>query len=241
MLMGLHKADRALRDGMSAEQVDALMSEPFGLPPTGLFGLIDLIGLDVMDFVGKNLAINLPAGDAGRAFTGFPPQVQAMFARGQLGRKSGGGFYRMQRLDDGSKTKETFDLGAGEWRPAEAVVLPDSHLGPGVTLLDDADGRLAWEIMGETLCYAAGLVPEIADDIVNIDRAMRLGFAWRQGPFELLDTLGADKAVAKLEAAGRDLPGMLRVLKEAGAETFYRAEGSQYLGTDGRFHPVPPE
>ncbi|MEE8453403.1 MAG: 3-hydroxyacyl-CoA dehydrogenase NAD-binding domain-containing protein [Limibaculum sp.] len=241
MLMGLHKADQALRDGMSAERIDALMSGPFGLPPTGLYGLIDLIGLDVMDLVGKNLAINLPEGDAGRAFAGFPRHVQAMLERGQLGRKSGGGFYRVQRLDDGSKTKETFDLGAEDWRPAEPVVLPDSHLAPGVMMRDDADGQLAWEIMGETLCYAAGLVPEIADDIVSIDRAMRLGFAWRQGPFELLDTLGADKVIEKLDRAGRDLPRMLRGLKEAGAESFYRAEGAQFLGTDGRFHPVPPE
>ncbi|MCH8037899.1 MAG: 3-hydroxyacyl-CoA dehydrogenase, partial [Proteobacteria bacterium] len=226
---------------MPGERIDALMSGPFGLPPTGLFGLIDLIGLDVMDLVGKNLAINLPAGDAGRAFAGFPEPVQAMLERGQLGRKSGGGFYRMQRLDDGSKLKETFDLGTGDWRTAEAVALPDSHLGPGVMLLDDADGRLAWEIMGETLCYAAGLVPEIADDIVSVDRAMRLGFAWRQGPFELLDALGADKVIGKLGRAGRELPHMLRVLKEAGAETFYRSEGSRFLGTDGRFHSVPPE
>ncbi|MFQ5565744.1 MAG: 3-hydroxyacyl-CoA dehydrogenase NAD-binding domain-containing protein [Paracoccaceae bacterium] len=241
MLMGLHKADRVLADGTPAERVDALMSGPFGLPPTGLFGLIDLIGLDVMDFVAKNLAINLPADDAGRAFTGFPPRVQAMFDRGQLGRKTGGGFYRVQRLDDGSKLKETFDLGTAGWRPAEAVKLPDSHSGPGVMLRDDADGRLAWEIMGETLCYAAGLVPEIADDIVNIDRAMRLGFAWKRGPFELLDALGADRVIEKLDRAGRELPRMLRVLGEAGAESFYRAEGSEFLGTDGRFHPVPPE
>ena len=84
-------------------------------------------------------------------------------------------------------------------------------------------------------------MPEIADDIVNIDRAMRLGFAWKKGPFELLDTLGTDRVIEKLGHAGRDLPRMLQVLKEAGAETFYRAEGSQFLGTDGRFHPVPPE
>jgi 3-hydroxyacyl-CoA dehydrogenase len=241
MLMGLHKADRALRDGMSAERIDALMSAPFGLPPTGLYGLIDLIGLDVMDLVGKNLALNLPEGDAGRAFAGFPPRVQAMLERGQLGRKSGGGFYRMRRLDDGSKVKETFEPGAGQWRPAEAVELPASDLDPGVMMQGDADGRLAWEIMGETLCYAAGLVPEIADDIVGIDRAMRLGFAWKKGPFELLDALGADRVIEKLDRDGRALPGMLRVLKAAGAESFYRAEGSQYLGLDGQYHPVSPE
>ena len=241
MLMGLHKGERAREEGMSIERVDALMSQPVGLPATGLYGLIDLIGLDVMDFVGKNLAINLPDGDAGRAFTKFPTNIHAMLERGQLGRKSGGGFYRVQRLEDGSKNKEAFDLGSESWRPAEAASLPETHLGPAVMLGDDADGRLAWEIMGETLCYAASLVPEIADDVVNVDRAMRWGFAWKKGPFELLDALGPERVIAKLEEAGRDLPCMLQVLKEAGAASFYRAEGSEYLGLDGAYHALPPE
>ncbi len=110
MLSGLHHAGAALDAGVNMETIDALMSGPVGLPPTGLYGLIDLIGLDIMDFVGKNLDINLPANDSGRKFTGFPMAEQAMLERGQLGRKSGGGFYRMQKLEDGSKKKETFDL-----------------------------------------------------------------------------------------------------------------------------------
>ena len=164
-----------------------------------------------------------------------------MLERGQLGRKSGGGFYRMQRHEDGSKSKETFDLATEAWRPAEEVTLDDSHQGADAMLRDDAEGRLAWEIMGETLCYAAGLVPEIADDIVNVDRAMRWGFAWKKGPFELLDSLGPDKVIAKLESTGRALPRMLGTLKTSEGESFYRAGGAEFLGLDGQYHPVPPE
>ena len=164
-----------------------------------------------------------------------------MHGRGQLGRKSGGGFYRVKRLDDGSKLKETFDLGTEKWRPTEDATLPEADLDPAIMLCEDAKGRLAWEIMGETLCYAAGLVPEIADDIVNIDRAMRWGFAWKMGPFELLDALGPEKVIKKLEAAGRGLPGMLNVLRRADAKSFYRKAAGEYLGRDGVYAALPPE
>ncbi len=87
--------------------------------------------------------------------------------------------------------------------------------------------------------YAAGLVGQIADDIVNIDRAMRWGFAWKQGPFQLLDVLGPGRVIARLEAEGAACPKMLAVLKEAGAASFYRGDGADYLGLDGAYHPVP--
>ncbi len=108
MLSGLHLAKPFLADGMTQESVNAVLGKPVGLPPTGLYGLIDLIGLDVMDLVGKNLAVNLPAGDAGHRFTEFPGAEQRMLERGQLGRKSRqlGGFGRVQKLDDGSKLTE---------------------------------------------------------------------------------------------------------------------------------------
>ena len=241
MLTGLHHGGKALDEGLNMETIDALMSGPVGLPPTGLYGLIDLIGLDVMDFVGKNLAINLPAGDVGADFTAFPKAEQAMLERGQLGRKSGGGFYRMQKLDDGSKKKETFDLKTGDWRDALTIELDDSHRTLDVLLGDDAEGRFAWHTMGGTLSYAADLVPQISDDVVNVDRAMRWGFAWARGPFELLDALGPNKVIAKIEASGLHVPNMLAVLRDAGADSFYRNDGTEFLGTDGTYHPVPPE
>ncbi|MGI9646278.1 MAG: 3-hydroxyacyl-CoA dehydrogenase family protein [Ilumatobacteraceae bacterium] len=240
MLSGLHLAKPFLADGMTQETIDGVLGKPVGLPPTGLYGLIDLIGLDVMDLVGKNLAVNLPEGDAGRAYTSFPPEEQRMLDRGQLGRKSRelGGFGRVQKLDDGSKKKETFDLVAEEWRDAVAPDLDGVPAELGEVLFEDsAQGRLAWQIFGGTLRYAAGLVPEIADDIVNIDNAIRWGFNWAQGPFELLDTLGPARVIAKIEAEGAELPAMLQVLKDASAGTFYR--DGQYLDRDGNYRPMP--
>ncbi|MEM8949439.1 MAG: 3-hydroxyacyl-CoA dehydrogenase NAD-binding domain-containing protein [Pseudomonadota bacterium] len=241
MLSGLHKATAARAEGLSMEEIDALMGAPVGIPGTGLYGLIDLIGLDVMDFVGKNLTINLPDGDPGHAYTSFPETERAMLERGQLGRKSGGGFYRMLKADDGSRTKETFDLATETWRPATKIALEAPH-DRAETLLfaDDAKGRFAADLMGGTLAYAADLVPEIADDIVNIDRAMRWGFNWQKGPFELLDLIGPLRMSQALAAESQPLPRMLDVLREADATSFYRHDGAEYLGLDGSYHPVPP-
>ncbi|MCP1336252.1 3-hydroxyacyl-CoA dehydrogenase family protein [Futiania mangrovi] len=242
MLSGLHKAKAALKAGLTQETIDALMGRPVGLPSTGLYGLIDLIGLDIMDLVGKNLSVNLPEGDAGRAFTALPHAEQAMLARGQLGRKTGAGFYRMLKAEDGSRRKETFDLTTETWREAEdaALTAPNDH---AETLLfaETDEGRFAWDLMGGTLAYAADLVPEISDDIVNIDRAMRWGFSWGKGPFELMDAVGPAKIAARIEAEGRPLPAMLQVLKNEGGETFYGDGGASFLGRDGVRRPVPQE
>ncbi|MDX1595153.1 MAG: 3-hydroxyacyl-CoA dehydrogenase NAD-binding domain-containing protein [Gammaproteobacteria bacterium] len=242
ILSGLHKGRAALEGGLTMEKIDALMSAPVGLPPTGLYGLVDLIGLDVMDLVGKNLAANLPEGDVGREYAAFPPTEQAMLERGQLGRKSGGGFYRVTKRDDGSKLKEVFDLLDEAWRVAEEVTLEPEHADASSLLFADTpEGRFAWDLMGGTLCYAADLVPEISDTVVGVDRAMRWGFNWQRGPFEMLDALGPDRVIARLEDEGRALPRMLAVLRDAGAEAFYRNDGSECLGPDGQWQAVEPE
>ncbi len=240
MLSGLHLAEPFLTDGMTSETVDAVLGGPVGLPPTGLYGLIDLIGLDVMDLVGKNLALNLPVDDVGRKYTSFPPVIQAMADRGQLGRKARGvgGFYRVDRAEDGSKQKLTFDLVAEEWRDAVAPDLDGVPGDLGAVIWDDTPhGQLAWQIFGGTLRYAADLIGEISDDIVNVDNAMRWGFNWVHGPFEMLDTLGPKRVHDRIVAEGGDVPKMLAVLVEAGAESFY--QGDSYLGLDGRYHQIP--
>jgi 3-hydroxyacyl-CoA dehydrogenase len=236
MLSGLHKAEAALAEGLAMEEIDALIARPFGIPSTGLFGLIDLIGLDVMDLVGKNLAANLPPGDPGLAYTRLPAAAQAMLERAQLGRKTGGGFYRLLQRDDGTRAKETFDLVIGSWRPSRTVELDARHQ-DAASLISGTDpaGRFAWDLMGGTLCYAADLIPEIADDIVNVDRALRWGFNWAKGPFELLDALGPRRVAERLDAEGRPLPRMLQFLRTAGAERFYQGDG-RHLGLDGAWH-----
>lgn len=245
MLSGLHLAKPFLADGMSQETVNAVLGKPIGLPPTGLYGLIDLIGLDVMDLVGKNLAVNLPAGDAGHRFTAFPAAEQRMLERGQLGRKSRqlGGFGRVQKLDDGSKLAETFDLVTEQWRPTAEPDLEGVPAELGAVMFDEsAAGQLAWQIFGGTLRYAAGLVPEIADDIVNIDNAIRWGFNWALGPFEMLDAIGPDRVIDKIRAEGGELPAMLQVLADSDSPTFYKVladDQRQYLARDGSWHDLP--
>ena len=241
MMMGLYRAGEALKNGLSMEDIDAQMSAPMGLPVTGLYGLIDLIGLDVMDLVGENLAANLPSGDLCMEYTKLPAPERAMLKRGQLGRKAGAGFYRVEKLKDGGRKTEVYDLMDQTWRNKNTVDIDKTHSVPSAMFIDDEQGHLAWEIMGGTLVYAAGLVPEIADDIVNIDRAMKWGYAWNWGPFEMLDEVGPINVIEKLMQENHPLPKMLQVLKDFDSKSFYRNNGKEFLGLDGTYHATPEE
>ncbi len=242
MLAGLHTGTRLRAEGLSPELADAVMSKPMGLPPTGLYGLIDLIGLDIMDSVAKNLAANLPAGDVGEASARLPTIEQQLLEAGQLGRKTGGGFYRVSKNEDGSKNRETYDLDTGNWRPAVVAELnADEQDFSTALFVDSLAGKFAWELMGGTLAYAADLVPDISDDIVNVDRAMRWGFNWSQGPFEMLDAIGPQKFVERLQAEGKAVPNMLAKLLESGNSYFYRDDNSEYFTVDGSYKKVPVE
>ena len=239
ILCGLHQAEQALMSGdLTLEQVDALMSTPLGFPPTGLYGLVDLIGLDVMHHVGENLKTNLPANDPGRQYITLPPATRALYDRGQIGRKSGGGFYKLLRHEDGSKTRQVFDLRTDEWRD-ESPADPETRDLKTLIAANDPAANLVSTVMLNTLTYAANLVPDIADDIVNIDRAMRWGFNWQQGPFEMLDKLGLENTQKALADKGLEIPRMLTVLKQSGNASFY-ADG-QYLTTDGKYQKMPAE
>ena len=162
-----------------------------------------------------------------------------MHDAGQLGRKVGGGFYRQTKTSEGERLKESFDLSREEWRAAQTPEMEGIPVELGEVVFDDsAEGELAWQIFGGTLNYAASLVPEIADDVLNIDNAIRWGFNWVHGPFEMLDHLGAGRVIDRIRAEGGELPMMLQILDQAGVDSFYRNQGSEYLGTDGRYHSV---
>ena len=153
-----------------------------------------------------------------------------MFDSGQLGRKTGGGFYRMQKLDNGEKKKEVFDLSNLEWRDAKKISI-DGDL--NMMLEDTEQGNYLWQVMGSTLAYAADLIPEIADDILNIDRAMRWGFAWSKGPFEMLDEIGPNNFINKCKENNISIPKMLQTLDESENDTFYK--DGKYLTKDGNY------
>ena len=231
----------ALEDGIAVEEADALLGRPIGAPKTGVFGLIDLVGLDLMPLVGRSLTQSLPADDPLRAIYVEPEIVATMIADGYTGRKGKGGFYR---LDPESKKREkqAVDLQTGEYAPARRPRLASVEESGGSlrALLDSRDrtGAYAWKVMSGTLAYAAGLVPEIADDVEAVDRAMRLGYNWKRGPFELIDDLGGEWFAGKLAAEDRNVPPLLQAAGDSGG--FYRVSEGRggHLAAGGVYRPI---
>lgn len=229
----------AVDAGLDIEDVDAIVGKPMGVPKTGVFGLLDLVGLDLMPHVNASLAAALPQGDMFHSLNRPLPLVEKMIADGYTGRKGKGGFYRVNR--EKNKAKESIDLRTGEYRATKrANVEAVKSMGRKLTKLLDHDsdhGRYAWRVLGQTLSYAAALVGDAADEIESIDEAMRLGYNWKFGPFELIDQIGVDWLAAKLEATGLPVPA---ILKTAQGKTFYRVENGtrQVLGMDGQYRDL---
>jgi 3-hydroxyacyl-CoA dehydrogenase len=227
-----------LDGGLTVEEADAVMSRPMGIPKTGVFGLLDLVGLDLSRHVVREMVAALPKGDAFHAAAREFPLIDDLIADGYTGRKGKGGFYRLN-MESGERVKEAIDLGTRAYSPVLRPRL-DSVRAAGRDLrklaeYPDKTGEFAWRVLSHVLVYAASLIPEIADDVAAADEAMRLGYAWKQGPFELADRVGANWLVERLEAEGRDVPDLLRKAAEAGG--FYRVEDGrlQFLTVDGDY------
>ena len=220
--------------GLTVEEADAIGGRPMGIPKTGIFGLIDLVGIDLMPLLQKSLGATLPEGDAFHATVRPMPLIEKMIATGYTGRKGKGGFYRLNR--EAGKRKETLDLATGEYRLPIKAQTPRGKLGELIAI-PGKTGEFAWAVLGQVLSYAASLVGTIADDIVGIDDAMKLGYNWKYGPFELIDQLGAAAFAKRLADEGKPVPA---ILTTAGDRSFYRIEGDkrQYLGLDGDYHDV---
>ncbi|MBE9556262.1 MAG: 3-hydroxyacyl-CoA dehydrogenase [Proteobacteria bacterium] len=228
----------ALDGGLTVEEADAIMGRPMGIPKTGVFGLLDLVGLDLSRHVAREMAASLPGTDAYLAIKRDVPLFEKLIADGYTGRKGKGGFYRLNR-EGGGREKEAIDLQTGEFAPALRPRL-ESIGAAGKDLrrlleFPDKTGQYGWRVLSQVLCYAASLIPEIADDVAAADEAMRLGYAWKEGPFQIADRIGVDWLVARLEEEGRDVPPLLARAAEAGG--FYRTEGGQlqFLTVDGEY------
>ena len=227
----------AMDAGLSVEEADAVMGKPFGFPNTGVFGLLDLVGLDLMPHINASMKASLPSEDAFHASARDIPLIQKMIADGYTGRKGKGGFYRINKT--AGKVKESIGLVTGEYQPSAKFALSSAAAKDARALLAGRDrySQYAWKTMGPVLAYAASLVPAISDDIVGVDEAMRLGFNWKSGPFELLDKLGPKAVAERLRAEGKPVPPLL---EQVGEGTFYKVEAGRraYFGTDGAYHPV---
>ncbi len=223
---------------LTVEEADAVAGPPMGVPRTGIFGLMDLVGIDLMPLVSGSLRRTLRNDDAFHAVHRDEPLIARMIAEGRIGRKGKGGFFQMQR-QGGQRTRLAIDLATGAYRPEQAPDLASLKLRDLRALCahDDRGGRYARALLLDTCGYAAALVPEIAGGIEDVDAAMRLGYNWREGPFELIDRVGAAWFADALRAAGRPVPPLLQAL---GDRSFYRVENGrlQAFGPDGGYHDV---
>ncbi len=231
----------AFEINLPIEEADLAMGRPLGIPKTGIFGLADLVGIDLLPYVSSSLRSALPGDDAFHAIDRAQPRIMAMIEEGYTGRKGKGGFYRLNKAG-GNRVKEAMDLATGTYhtarRPRLEGVAAARKGGPRALFeSDEPAASWAWRVMSKTLAYAVSLVPDITDDITAVDAAMRLGYAWKWGPFELLDKIGPAWFREKLAAAGEPVPPLL---EKVGDGTFYEiANGRLHvLAVDGGYKPV---
>ena len=210
--------------GLTPQQADAIFGRPMGIPKTGVFGLYDLIGIDLMSDVVQSLVNILPESDPFHSEATRIALMTQMIANGQTGNKQGQGFYR-----DGEAGREVLNLKDSTYEDAPRLNLPLAEKAEqqGVKhLLDDDSlyGQFAWRILSRTLSYAASLIPDVGNDAVGIDDAMKLGYNWIKGPFELIDEIGADEFIKRLE---NDQMAVPEFLEQARGSSFYRVSDNQ--------------
>jgi len=188
----------AIKMDLSIEEADAIFGRPMGVPKTGVFGLYDLIGIDLMADVLKSFIKELPTSDVFHEVAIEIPLVKNLIETGYTGRKGKGGFYRMNK-ESGKKILEAINLKNSEYSPSKKI---DLNINDKISLKelvsrDDKYGKYAWSVISKIILYASSLIPNVTKDYNNIDEAMRLGFNWTKGPFEMLEELGVNFFVDK--------------------------------------------
>tara|TARA_B100000768_G_scaffold122327_1_gene113213 strand:- start:504 stop:2726 length:2223 start_codon:yes stop_codon:yes gene_type:complete len=180
----------AFKMKLSIEEADAIFGRPMGIPKTGVFGLYDLIGIDLMADVLKSFIKELPEIDEFQEVAKEIPLVKKLIETGYTGRKGKGGFYRMNKVDN-KKILEAINLETGEYHPTQKINIKSEKVDLKALInRDDKYGQYAWSVISKIINYASSLVPGITDEFNDIDEAMRLGFNWSKGPFEMLEEIG---------------------------------------------------
>jgi 3-hydroxyacyl-CoA dehydrogenase len=225
------------QDGYSIEEIDALTGPAMGLPKSATFRTLDIVGLDVLVHVVRNLAQSLPH-DERRDLFEVPEFVTRMIEHKMLGDKTKQGFYKKlkgQEHEGGGKEILTLDLQTLEYRPRQKAKLPALDMAQNIedprqrvaTLIQSKDraGQFYQKVLGDAFHYAASRIPEISDDIVSVDNAMKWGFNWECGPFELFDAVGVDTMAEKWKKDNRPIPLLVEKLLGSGMKTFYEKAG----------------
>jgi 3-hydroxyacyl-CoA dehydrogenase len=251
--------------GMTFEEVDACTGPALGWPRSATFRLADLVGIDVLLHVIRNIHDNIP-NDESRELYRVPPLIEEMARRGWLGDKTGGGFYKRVKKSGGESEILTLDPAKMEYRPQQKARfasieagraiedtrerlkmlarLPDGQTGPAPEAKEgDRAQKFIWGVISGMCLYAARRVPEISDSIVDVDRAMRWGFGWELGPFETWDAIGAEAMARQLEKEGQALPPLVTELLSSGKKSFYQsAQGeTSYFDIAGHLYKDVPQ
>ena len=229
--LGIYFIQRAykatIEHGLSVEQADAMLGRPIGLPKTAVFSLMDLVGIDLIPHVTGSLISHLQKTDPFHDIAGAGKEtVASMIEEGYTGRKGKGGFYRLNK-ESGKKVKEARNLISGEYNTAERRAgYPSAKMGKrGLSAIMDCDDKgsdFVTDVLLDTLSYAAYIVPEVSDDIYAIDGAMKVGYNWKNGPFEMMDSIGIKSMVQRLQESNRNVPPFLSLALEKGS--FYNIE-----------------
>ncbi len=180
----------AFKMKLSVEEADAIFGRPMGIPKTGVFGLYDLIGIDLMADVLKSFIKELPETDEFHEVAKEIPLVKKLIETGYTGRKGKGGFYRMNK-SGAIKIMEAINLETGDYSPSKKIDVKSDKVDLKTLInREDKYGEYAWSVLSKIIKYASSLVPNITKEFNDIDEAMRLGFNWAKGPFEMLEEIG---------------------------------------------------
>ncbi len=209
----------AFKMKLSVEEADAIFGRPMGIPKTGVFGLYDLIGIDLMADVLKSFIKELPETDKFHEVAKEIPLVKKLIETGYTGRKGKGGFYRMKKTDSG-KVMEAINLQTGDYSPSKKIDIKSDKVDlKSLINRNDKYGEYAWSVLEKIIKYASSLVPEITKEFNDIDEAMRLGFNWAKGPFEMLEEIGVKNFFEKVENFNEN--NFLENLSKTKNENFY--------------------
>ncbi|MDA7552017.1 3-hydroxyacyl-CoA dehydrogenase NAD-binding domain-containing protein [Candidatus Pelagibacter sp.] len=209
----------AFKMKLSIEEADAIFGRPMGIPKTGIFGLYDLIGIDLMADVLKSFVKELPKSDNFHEVSKEIPLVKKLIETGYTGRKGKGGFYRINKTD-GKKVMEALNLETGAYFPVKKININSEKVDLKQLInRNDKYGEYAWSVISKIIKYASSLVPGITKEFNDIDEAMRLGFNWSKGPFEMLEEIGVSNFFNKVD----DFQGniFLQNLAKTKNEKFY--------------------
>ena len=237
--LGIYFVQRAIAAtldyGFTVEQADAMLGRPIGLPKTGVFALMDLVGIDIIPAVVQSMVDNLPAEDALHKIAGRGEDIiEKMISGGYTGRKGKGGFFRLN-TEGGKRIKEARSLADGTYATANRrAAFTSAKVGrQGLKRLmthPDEGAAFVKEILLDTFAYAASLVPDVSEDIGAIDGAMRVGYNWKKGPFEMMDSIGLEWLVEQMDSAGIEIPSFLALAAEKGS--FYGLDGGEITRLD---------